>query len=277
MKKTGLPGLGILVAAAVLAVAPARIAAAATAGVSVNMVVAPPAGLGVGGNITYTATIANSGPDAATNVSFTSSVPPGVIPISATPATACAFTFDGGTVSCSLGTIANVGNAVVVFVVHPTATGTKTATGQATATELDPTPADNTSSASGDASEVGISEVSVELFDAPDPLRVGQALYYVARVRNNGDDNAADVVVDFTLPVGVVFIGAASDRGACTASGRRVTCALGGFDVGAVSLAYVVVVPVTPGFQWASVGVALSTPDPNIANNSASARSWVNP
>jgi uncharacterized repeat protein (TIGR01451 family) len=278
MKKSAIATSGMFVAAAMLAVlVPARVAAAATAGLSVNLTVSPPSGLGPGGNVTYTATIANNGPDAATTVSFTAAMPAGIIPISATPDGSCAFSFDGGTVNCSLGTIANGANKMVVMVVHPVTTGTKTITGQASATEVDPNPGDNTASANSSITEVGISEMQVQLFDVPDPLRVGQPLFYVASVRNNGDDGASDVVVDFTLPAGAVFIAAASDRGACSVSGRRVTCPLGGFDVGATSFAFVEVVPLTPGFLWANVGLSLTTPDPNITNNSASARTWVNP
>jgi len=115
------------------------------------------------------------------------------------------------------------------------------------------------------------------LFDAPDPLRVGQLLYYVAAVLNIQDDSAQDVVVDITIPAGVTLLGAVSDRGACAASGRRVSCPLGVLNPSQTSYALVAVVPTAGGYIWASAAASLTTPDPNPNNNSASARTWVNP
>jgi uncharacterized repeat protein (TIGR01451 family) len=163
------------------------------------------------------------------------------------------------------------------MVVHPITIGTKTTSGQAAAVEADPNPANNSASDSGSITEVGISNMQVQLFDAPDPIRVGQFLFYLASALNINDDSAQNVTVEITIPSGVTFIGAASERGACTATGRRIACPLGTINPGTTVWSLVQVVPMTTGFIWAHAGVSLTTPDPNVANNSAAARTWVNP
>jgi uncharacterized repeat protein (TIGR01451 family) len=250
--------------------ASAATAAAATANISVSLSATADAE-------TYTATIANSGPDTATNVSLTAALPTGIIPINLTPAPACVFDLPGTMVNCSLGSIPNGGSKVVTIAIHPITIGAKTMTVQVAAVETDPSPGDNAASASPSINAVGISDVQVTLLDAPDPIRVGQPLYYVASVLNIQDDSAQNVVVEVTVPAGVTLVGAVSSRGACTASGRRFACPLGVLNPSETAYALVVVVPTTSGYIWASALASLTTPDPNPDNNSAAARTWVNP
>jgi uncharacterized repeat protein (TIGR01451 family) len=245
-------------------------AAAATAALSVSLAATPGADI-------YTATVANAGPDAATNVMLTATLPAGIIPISVAPSPACAFSFQGTTVTCSLGNIPNAGSTMVTITLHPITTGTKTVSVQVSAAETDPNPVDNTASASPSITEVGISDVQVTLFDVPDPIRVGQVLIYVAQVLNIQDDSAANVVVEVTIPPSVTFIAAASDRGACSVTGRRISCPIGGLNPSQMANAFVAVAPTTSGFIWAGALASLSTPDPNPNNNAAAARTWVNP
>ena len=93
-------------------------------------------------NLTYTVTVTNNGPSAATNVVLTDTLPANVTFVSATaPCTQAA-----GTVTCNLGTINNAANTVIAIVVTPLAAAAPSIsnTASATATETDPNPADNT-------------------------------------------------------------------------------------------------------------------------------------
>lgn len=244
-------------------------ASAATANLSVTM--------GVSGDLIYTATVSNAGPDPATNVSFTASLPGGIIPILVTPEPACAFNFEGTMVACSLGGLANGASRTITIEAHSIATGTKTSTGTVSALETDPNPADNSASASQSISAVGLTEMQVILYDTPDPIHVGQGLYYVAAVTNIQDDTAQNVVAEITIPAGAAFVGAVSTRGACTASGRRVSCPLGAMNPSETAHAIALVVPTATGYIWATAGVSVTTPDANTNNNSSAARTWVNP
>ena len=121
--------------------------------------------------------------------------------------------------------------------------------------------------------EVAISDVEVTLSDSRDPEQIGTALTYTATVHNIGDDDARDVVLTLVVPRHVLF----SRPPGCIRVLRCLTCALGTLGNGASMSITIVTHPLTSGFKYATASVTLSTPDPNPANNSATARTWVNP
>ena len=258
-------------AIALLVLAPAVRATAATADLSVTVVASEVP------ELNYAVAVHNGGPDPATAVMVAVTLPGGVIPISVTPDGPCAFNAAGTQVACSLGSIASGTTATVTVVVHAITTGTKTGTATASAAEADPTPGNNSHSDSVTVTAVGIAEMMVTLDDGPDPLNVGETLTYTAVVTNVQDDDGRDVVLSVVLPFNVTFTSARSDRGRCGHLGRLVTCKLGQFSPGTSSTATVKVVPKVSGYLHAVAGVASSTPDPSFANNSAAVRTWVNP
>jgi uncharacterized repeat protein (TIGR01451 family) len=100
----------------------------------------------VGSPLTYTVTVSNAGPDAATLVGLTDTLPAGVTFGSATPSQGtCAEA--GGVVTCDLGTLASAAGATVTIVVTPATTGVLTNTATAAAAEADGNPANNTATA----------------------------------------------------------------------------------------------------------------------------------
>ena len=71
--------------------------------------------VGPGGNVTYTITVTNAGPAAASSVAVTDNIPAGTTFVSATPSQGtCSGT---STVTCGLGTIANGGNATITLTI----------------------------------------------------------------------------------------------------------------------------------------------------------------
>jgi len=267
----------MLVAALAVVVTGAIPAAqAATADLSVGVSVSPPSGLDAGGNMTYTALVSNGGPDPATAVSLVATLPSGIIPFSVSPDGPCAFSGNGGTVNCALGTLANLSNKTVTIVVHPIAIGTKTTTATVSANESDPNTLNNTSTISSSTSEVGISDVKVTLADGPDPLNVGEPLTYTATVTNIGDDDAQDVTLTVAFAARVRLVSATPAQGTCR-RGSLVVCKLGHIGNHDIVVVTLEVVPLSPGFLYATAGVAVSTADPDITNNSATARTFVNP
>ncbi len=96
----------------------------------------------VGSSLTYTMTVTNNGPDAATGVTLTDTLPTGVTYVSATPSQGACLEA-GGVVTCSLGDLANGAIATVTIGVTPTATGTLTNTATVADSVVDPNTANN--------------------------------------------------------------------------------------------------------------------------------------
>jgi uncharacterized repeat protein (TIGR01451 family) len=96
-------------------------------------------------DVTYTITVQNLGPSAATNVQVSDALT-GTTFVGATPSQGtCSGTT---TVTCSLGTIAASGSATIALTVHlPAAGGTITNTATVTATETDAVGTNNSSTA----------------------------------------------------------------------------------------------------------------------------------
>jgi hypothetical protein len=107
-------------------------------------VTAPPSAT-TGSNTTYTATVTNNGPLAATNVTLQASLPVTGSIVSATPSTGSCSTSNG--IICNLAGLASGANATVSIVVVQTAAGNGTVTAQVSGSENDPATSNNQGSA----------------------------------------------------------------------------------------------------------------------------------
>ena len=98
-----------------------------------------------GSNLSYTITVINNGPNTATGVAVTDTLPAnvGFVSSSASQGT-CTGT---STVTCNLGTLSNGASAVVSIVVTPNAAGNLSNTASVTATEADPDTTNNSATA----------------------------------------------------------------------------------------------------------------------------------
>jgi uncharacterized delta-60 repeat protein/uncharacterized repeat protein (TIGR01451 family) len=113
-------------------------------GVDLSVTKSGPATVSIGDRPTYSMTVTNSGPAAATNVSLsdTLSGPAATVVSATTTAGTCTTTAGGAT--CSLGTLPVGGSATVTIAAEPRATGTLTNQATVSATQTDPVPANNT-------------------------------------------------------------------------------------------------------------------------------------
>jgi len=254
---------------------------------NLSLTVNPPGGLNADSNITYTATVTGLGPGPA---SLTFTFPADNILISMTSPAPNSCTSPLGvsppplTVRCPL-----QGDGTVVIVVHPTATSPRNVSALLTQGSTDVS-----AQVSSTITEVGISDVEVSFVNNPNPGRVGQPLTYQIKVRNLGDDDARDVYLTLMLPAGVRLVSAPAG---CTPTHwpresphvclvcevghmgtlggtNNSTCPSGN---NSVACRDITVVPLSSGFHYATAGARLSTPDPALPNNSATARMWVNP
>lgn len=101
--------------------------------------------VGVANDLTYTVTVGNSGPGAATDVVLTDTLPANVTFVSVAPMQGSCITASG-TVTCDLGDLATGLSASIIIHVMPTTTGTITNTAEVTGAQFDPDPANNATS-----------------------------------------------------------------------------------------------------------------------------------
>ncbi|MBI3608409.1 MAG: DUF11 domain-containing protein, partial [Nitrospirae bacterium] len=220
----------------------------------------------VGQNVTYTITVANAGPSAATGVTMTDALPASVTFVSVTPGgPTCAQSL--GTVTCGLGTMANGASTTITIVVTPTAAavGTLSNTASVTSSVTDTVTSNNSSTTTTTVN--ASADLSITKTDAPDPVLAGQNLTYTITVANAGPSAATGVTVTDTLPAGVTFVSATPTQGTCSGT-TTVTCALGTLNNGASATVTIVVKPTAAGTLSNSASVTSAVTDPNTANNS---------
>ena len=118
-----------------------------TAGADLGIINSGPSGvnLGVGMNFSYSADVLNEGPQDATNVVFTDTLPSGVTFVSAT-GTIGTCAQSKGIVTCDVGLLSNRSDAQISITVTPTATGSITNNMSVSGTQPDLALANNSAS-----------------------------------------------------------------------------------------------------------------------------------
>jgi uncharacterized repeat protein (TIGR01451 family) len=258
-----------------------------------------------GDHVTYNVTVTNEGPDTATSVTVTDTLPPDTTLVSATvDPDANGLDADcsaaAGVLTCELGDMSVDQSFDIEIVVDtddvtdPDNNNTETITNLASVSSpTDPT--DDDDDAETDVTFTPLANLSIVKTDGPDPLLVGANLTYTLTVTNLGPDAAPYVVVTDTIPSTVTLSAVPDD---CTYnSGTRVlTCSLGFMAAGGVETITFVVVPTVAGQvtntavvdcysqpqQEASVerriyGIQLCPEDPDEENNTSTVVTTVTP
>jgi uncharacterized repeat protein (TIGR01451 family) len=236
-----------------------------------------PATVTGGGPISYALTATNNGPDPATGVTVSDPLPAGVGFVSASSSVGTC-TNASGTVTCAIGNLASAGTATIMIdATAPATAGTVTNTATVSGNETDPNPANNTASAStqvggstGGSADLSITKYAFSGDFWHSGFQVGNAFYYVLKVKNAGPSTATGVVVSDHLPTGLVVSHVFTTQGTCSKAAGTVTCNLGTLKSGRVALVTIRVTPSIAGSVTNTATVAGNQPDPNMANNSSS-------
>ncbi|MFZ1753951.1 MAG: DUF11 domain-containing protein, partial [Caldilineaceae bacterium] len=229
--------------------------------------------------ITYSLSVTNSGPSAATNVRLLDLIPAGTTVVSMTAVNAdfvgeyCSL---GG--SCFLGTVYTNTTATVALVLRVNQDFTGTSLGNSAAVsadQQDPDSSDNISSVSTPVTTSA--DLSVAKSDLPDPVIVGSTLLYQIVVTNSGPSTARSVLITDTLDANVAYVGGTPG---CSASGSTVVCAVGDIPAGETR-SVLIEVRVDPSLSVTTilnnnVTVGSLTPDP-VNNNTDSESTTANP
>jgi uncharacterized repeat protein (TIGR01451 family)/uncharacterized delta-60 repeat protein len=225
-----------------------------------------------GTNLVYTFTVSNRGPLTAPGVVLEGTLPPGIVAFDASSSRGSATVISASRVTATLGTLASNASATVTIVTEPnTVEGTLVATATVSSLITDPNLTNNTAAASSITVNAS-TDVAITLINTPTTVIEGNNVTYTIEVINNGPSIANNVVVTNAITVGA-FLPASSSPSIVFANGVA-TANLGSLAAGAnVVLTVAVAVPTVPGLLPPFnnvVGVRTSTPESNLANNTAS-------
>ncbi|MEO8433880.1 MAG: DUF11 domain-containing protein [Pyrinomonadaceae bacterium] len=222
----------------------------------------------VNNQLSYAIGITNNGPGIATGITLTDTLPSGVTFI---PNADCHLV-ESNTVTCNSASLAVGATATFTISVIPTTAGTITNAVSVTAVEPDPNTSNNTVNEATNV-EPQPADLSVTLSDTPDPIVVNEQLVYGITVTNHGPGIATNVILTDALPSGVSFIANPN----CQLAGRTVTCGPVNLLSGASQTFAIAVVPTTIGTITSTVAVTALESDPNLANNTATETTTVEP
>jgi uncharacterized repeat protein (TIGR01451 family) len=187
---------------------------------------ATPAAVFAGNDITYTQTITNNGPAAASGVSFTEATPLNTTfqSVLAPAGWTCTTPVvgNGGTVNCTdpnpLAAGASADIIVVVNVPSTVAAGTITANSSITATTTDPNAANNSTTV---ATPVTVAcDLGVTNSGTPSPVAAGGIITYTQVVTNSGPSNCSTATFTEATPTNTTFASVA----VVTTGGGSWTC-----------------------------------------------------
>jgi uncharacterized repeat protein (TIGR01451 family) len=181
-----------------------------------SLAIAPPtATTAVGQNATFTITLLNSGPDAATNIVVTDVLPAGLVFQSATPE---AGTYDDGTKQWSIPSLASGEDITLTVLARVDSSDLLTYSAQVTAsgaTDPDSTPNDGAGDDRATATVDAPPAADLSITNTPSSAtpNFGTNVTYTVVVTNGGPDQATGVVVTDLLPAGLVFVSSNVSQG----------------------------------------------------------------
>lgn len=229
----------------------------------------------VGDALNYTATISNNGPDNATNINMTMTLPLTLNVVSVSPGCTRAVNI----VNCTAGSLKPGENINIVVATDTLAAGAVTTAFSASAVEADPDLTNNQAVLNTKISSKS-ADLNVGLTVTPSAVEVGSSLTYTATIGNKGPNNATEIQLTIALPAGMKLD--SSIPTGCTQSGNTVVCSNIGNQViedgvvapgvasGATFVQTVNVIPSLEGSVNATAAVAAKQIDPNPNDNRAS-------
>jgi len=219
----------------------------------------------VGDQITFTVTLSDQGPDAATNVQVTDLLPAGLTFVSATPSQG---TYTSGSGMWTVGTVSTGVSQTLIINALVASPSAKTNTAAIShADQFDPITANNTASATETPQQADL--VVAKQVSNPTP-NLGDQIVYTITVFNAGPNDATGVQVTDLLPAGVNFVSANPSQGAYNST-------TGFWDIGTIPTATPATLAVTVTVVSAAFGTNTATIsgadqfDPNTGNNTDTA------
>ncbi|MFJ7423563.1 DUF6923 family protein [Streptomyces uncialis] len=234
-----------------------------------------PETVSAGGQITYTITVTNNGPSAATGWGLTDPIPAG-LQNAATTTPGCSIT--GGNMTCISGPLA-VGDSTTLILTGTAAPDATTITNTVTVdgNDPDPVPDNNEDTTTTTVSPPPASDVDLAVTKTgPASADPKDTVTYTITVTNNGPSDSTGWTLTDPVPAGLE--NAATTTAGCTVAGGSLTCAGGALAVGdstTVTLTGTAAADAVRIVNTATVDG--NEPDPDPDNNEDTTTTTVNP
>src|SRR5262245_17817465 len=161
----------------------------------------------VGDTITFTLTVKDNGPNAATNVNVNDLLPTGLSFVAANASQGDYFSNTG---VWNVGSVANGSQATLTITAKVTSPAALTNTATVTADQFDPNTANNTASVTETPKQADL--VIAKTVNDTDP-NVGDTVTFVITVSNSGPNTATNVTVHELMEPGLRFVSATPSQG----------------------------------------------------------------
>jgi uncharacterized repeat protein (TIGR01451 family) len=238
--------------------------------------------VGAGANLTYTVGVTNNGPNAASSVTVTDTLPVALtfVSCSATGGGVCGGTDNNRTVTfASLAAGLSATITIEATVGPATLDGaTLSNTASATSATVDPNAANN--SATVTTAVVNLADLAVTKAASASAVQVGTNVTYLVTVANSGPSSALNATLTDALPPGLTFVSNSGASGwTCVnptaGSGGSITCSTSSLASGGTAT-FSIVANVSCGVADGTImanpaNLSSSTPDPNSSNNASTA------
>jgi uncharacterized repeat protein (TIGR01451 family) len=200
-----------------------------------------PAVVNTGQQVTYTATITNRGPGAASTAGFQDVIPGGTTLVSTSPSQGSCS--GNPTIVCSLGTLNTGAAATVSIVVTTTQSGHVTDRGWISTNP----PGDwrherEVTTIVRDLK----ADLDFHLVGSPSSVNAGQQVTYTAKIGNHGSGPAATVAFQDLIPDRTTLASVTPSQGSCSGS-PTIVCNLGALNAGAAATVTIVVTTTQSG------------------------------
>jgi uncharacterized repeat protein (TIGR01451 family) len=252
-----------------------------TADMAVTMTGSPNTVL-AGGQISYTATVTNNGPAAATTATFVDTIPTNTTFVSDSVPSGWTCATNATQVSCSNASfgVGSTSQFGLVFMVNsgvapPTVISNTVTVGSAVTDSIS---SNNSATVTTAVTSPTQADLVISKTGSPDPVNQGDNLVYTITVSNNGPASATGVSVSDPLPTAVTYTSSSTSQGTCSQASGTVTCSLGTLTNGQVVTIAINVTATTMSTSSYAVNTATvssTSSDPDTSNNSATFTSTV--
>ncbi len=220
-----------------------------------------------GDNVTYTLTVANNGPNGASGVTVSDTIPANFSLVSVNTTSGTIGT-NGNAVTATVGALGNAGTATITIVAQALLPGITSNTATVNSSTLDTNAANNTASAGVTINQTTADLSLTKVGDAA-TLPTGSNLTYTITVANNGPATAYGVVMNDTVPASAAIVSNRTTVGTVNPVGQAVTANIGTLLNGQSAVITLIVTPSVVGSLTNSATVTTTSSDTNAVNDTA--------